>query len=125
MKDPTPIALFNRAEPAHIVAARLRDTCFQALAVDTSRDEYWNVAGRTPHGQFKVMVPLLQAERAMSWLREFDAAERLLSAALRCPQCGSTRVEYPHASVRQARELFEISEHPDEHDSHCARCNGV
>ena len=35
MKEPTPIASFDRADPAHILAARLRETCFQASVVDT------------------------------------------------------------------------------------------
>jgi hypothetical protein len=125
MKDPTPIASFDRPEPAEIVAARLRDTCFQALVLDTSGESYWSTAGLKVRGQYKVMVPLVQAERAVSWLREFDAAEKLLAAALRCPQCGSTRVEYPQRALRQSRQLFEVTAPLDENDSQCSRCNGV
>jgi hypothetical protein len=123
MKEPTSIASFDRAEPAQVVAARLRETCFQAAVVDTSGEEFWSLCGLRPRGHFKVMVPLQQAERAMSWLREFDAADQLLATAVRCPQCGSTRVEYPQLSQRQP--LFPAGSDVGEHDYHCERCNRV
>jgi len=125
MKEPTPIASFDRAEPAQIVAGRLRETCFLAAVVDTSGEEFWRARGLRPRGHFKVVVPRAQAERAMSWLREFDAAEQLLSSAVRCPDCGSTRVEYPQAAQRQASTLFLDGSIAPEHDYHCERCNRV
>jgi DNA-directed RNA polymerase subunit RPC12/RpoP len=61
----------------------------------------------------------------MSWLREFDAAERLLAEAVRCPSCGSTRVEYPQASQRLTPALLPGWSDLAEHDYHCERCNRV
>jgi len=125
MKEPTAIASFDSADPAQIVAGRLRDTCFQAAVVDTSGDELWVRLGLQPRGQFKVMVPLVQAERALSWLREFDASEQLLAAAVRCPECGSTRVEFPGEAQHQLGELFTVPSDPLHHDYLCRRCKLV
>jgi len=122
MKIPTPIASFDRAEPAEIVASRLRDTCFEAAVQDTSGEEFWTLYGLQPKGHFKVIVPLVQSERALSWLREFDAAEQLLATALRCPGCGSTRVEFPQLSHGEPSGIFPPVMDSSDHDYHCGRC---
>jgi hypothetical protein len=122
MKDPTPIASFDHAEPAEIVALRLRDACFHAVVVDTSGEEFWTLCGIQPRGHHQVVVPLAQSERGLSWLREFDAAEQLLARAVRCPHCGSTRVEIPQRVGRQTGELFVTGIDSSDHDFHCGKC---
>ena len=92
MKNPTNIASFEEADPAGILARKLRDAGFNARvhvdlksrAMGRETNHVWDIR--------QVMVPAIQAVRALSWCREFDAAEACLSNALRCPDCGSLRI---------------------------------
>jgi hypothetical protein len=92
MKNPTLVASFDSEDPAVIVARKLRDAGFNARVKIDGRIQSAVDDLLVPLRTFRVLVPAVQAARAMSWCREFDAAEALLSHALRCPECGSLRV---------------------------------
>jgi hypothetical protein len=92
MKNPTAIASFEAEEFAEKVAHKLRDAGFDArVRAGSPLAAHVDDAGELA-GIYHVVVPAVQTARASSWCREFDAAESLLSSALRCPNCGSTRV---------------------------------
>jgi len=89
MKNPTAIASFESEAFAAPVARKLCDAGFDARVrgslPSTAKSGLWP-------GVHHVIVPAMQTARALSWCREFDAAESLLAQAIRCPGCGSTRV---------------------------------
>jgi uncharacterized protein with PIN domain len=92
MKNPTAIASFEMEDSAEPVARKLRDAGFDARVRGESRSRLTSRDVGKESAIYRVVVPAIQTVRAMSWCREFDAAESLLSHALRCPVCGSTRV---------------------------------
>ena len=83
MKNPTSIAAFEKVEPAGLVASRLREAGFDAKVRSEAHAPMENSA-RPREEMHRVLVPAEQSVRALSWCREFDAAEGLLSDALRC-----------------------------------------
>jgi uncharacterized protein with PIN domain len=92
MKNPTAIASFESEDSAGLVARKLRYAGFDARVRGESHTEDAIHEVGHLHAVYRVIVPSMQTARALSWCREFDAAESLLSQALRCPNCGSTRV---------------------------------
>jgi uncharacterized protein with PIN domain len=104
MKNPTAIASFESEECAARVARKLRYAGFDARVRSEPPSEPASEEVGQVLGLYRVIVPAIQTARALSWCREFDAAEALLSQALRCPQCGSTRVT---GHLRKENELNE------------------
>jgi formate dehydrogenase maturation protein FdhE len=92
MKNPIAIASFEMEESAARVARKLRDAGFDTRVRPESPSKLTSRDTGEEVSIYRVVVPAFQTARAMSWCREFDAAESLLSHALRCPVCGSTRV---------------------------------
>src|SRR4030095_13554560 len=92
MKTPTAIASFEVEDFAERVARKLRDAGFDSRVRAGSPSRLTSREVGEEFAIYRVVVPAIQTARAMSWCREFDAAESLLSHALRCPVCGSTRV---------------------------------
>lgn len=94
MKNPTAIASFESEDAAGRVARKLRDAGFDARVRGDSHNGLTSQGSGNGNGSgiYRVIVPAIHTARALSWCREFDAAESLLSQALRCPSCGSTRV---------------------------------
>jgi hypothetical protein len=92
MKNPTAIASFEIADSAEQVARKLRDAGFDARVRGSAHFGSGTHCVTKTAGISRVVVPAVQTVRALSWCREFDAAESLLSDAWRCPECGSTRV---------------------------------
>jgi hypothetical protein len=93
MKNPTSIATFQSASAARMVVRRLRDAGFEVAARSAGTSDAPLDTGTSGVFIHRVVVPFVEAARALSWCREFDAAEGLLSHAIRCPKCGSLRVE--------------------------------
>ena len=48
-----------------------------------------------PHANAKVMVDENEFEAAQKLLMEWEATDPDVGSAVRCPQCGSPRIEYP------------------------------
>ncbi len=94
------IASFNEREPADVLTDRLRAAGFNADVFDESAAQKWLLLNLTPRAHMRVRVPKDDGERAMQQLREWDAADGAMKDAVRCPQCGSSRIEYPQFSRR-------------------------
>jgi hypothetical protein len=100
MKNPTNVASFERMEPAGSLAKKLRDAGFNArVRGEVPLPQRHGAVATNVGGVFHVAVPSSEAVRAMSWCREFDAADALLSQAFRCPHCGSLRIAPAGSSV--------------------------
>jgi rubredoxin len=94
------IATFNDREPADRLTTRLRAAGFNADVFDESSAQKWLLLNLKPRAHMRVRVPKDDGERAMQQLRDWDAADGALKDAVRCPQCGSSRIEYPQFSRR-------------------------
>lgn len=93
------IAVFNERDPAENLANRLRETGYEAEVFDESIEQKWHLMQIRPRGHMRVRVPETQRERALQQLQQWSN-EGLLAGAVRCPECGSTQVEYPQFSRR-------------------------
>ncbi|MDB6020864.1 MAG: hypothetical protein JWQ04_721 [Pedosphaera sp.] len=88
------IATFNTPAQAEPLKRRLEEAHFHAEMRDESRMErLWFVAH--PLAGIRVKVPSSEYENARQLLRVWDTETGILREAVRCPECGSSRVEYP------------------------------
>jgi hypothetical protein len=94
------IVSFNEREPADKLATRLRDAGFQAEVRDESQEQKWKLFNLYPRAHIQVLVPEAECDRALGQITDWDRADGALRQAQRCPECGSTRVEYPQFSRR-------------------------
>ena len=88
------VALFGNRAKAEPVQQRLVARGFEAEIHDELRlEKLWFIP---KHGAgVRVEVPAKDYERACQILLELDAKDGLLSEAIRCPECKSSRVDYP------------------------------
>ena len=94
------IVSFNDLPPAESLSTRLRDAGFHAEVRDDSGEQKWQLFNLHPRAHIHVTVPETEADAAIAAARRWDASDSLLSLAVRCPECGSMRVEYPQFSRR-------------------------
>ena len=88
------VATFNEKEKAQAVRQRLEAVGIPAEVYDESKvQKYWfmseHLAGE------KVRVEEEDFERAREILQGLDTQEHVLDCAVKCPECGSSRIEYP------------------------------
>ncbi len=100
MEQNLTIATFNEKAPADALASRLREAGFSADVFDESAAQKWLLLNLTPRAHMRVRVQKEEAERALTTLKEWDAADGAMRDAVRCPQCKSSRIEYPQFSRR-------------------------
>jgi hypothetical protein len=90
----TPVAHFNTRSHAEPLQKRLAEAGCQAEIHDELwLEKLWFVS--RPVAGARIEVPVQQFERAHRLLLEWDAAERALRDAIRCPECKSLNVDYP------------------------------
>lgn len=88
------IALFPNRSKAEPIQQRLCQAGFDSeVHDDLSLERLWFVL--QPEAGARIEVPADQFERAEQFLLDWDAAEGALREAIRCPECGSLRVDYP------------------------------
>jgi len=91
------LALFSSRAGAEQLCSRLRGNGIPAEVHEELRlEKLWFV----PKGAAgaRLEVPTDQFERAENLLLHWDAAEGALREAIRCPECGSLRVDYPQVT---------------------------
>src|SRR6185369_16082534 len=89
------IATFNSLEPAEALKHRLEQAGIHAVVHDESKlQRYWFMSARL--AAQKVEVDRHDLEAVKKLLAEWNAYENPLKDAVCCPECGSSRVEYPH-----------------------------
>jgi len=120
------IATFN--DPAK--AKQLKQRFQQAgLHADTHNERYLQGVAfmSKPQANAKVMVEDKDFERAQSLMVEWETSDPDIAAAvIRCPQCGSSRIEYPQMTRKAltpalASVLFALKVFPKEF--YCEDCH--
>ena len=94
------VATFNEREPADQVAARLRESGINAEVYDESHEQKWKLFNLHPRAHMRVRVHSTEEERAHAVLTEAQSVEPALALAVKCPECGSSRIEFPQFSRR-------------------------
>jgi hypothetical protein len=125
MPEPISIVSFNERPPAENLAARLREAGFEAEVYDESLAQTWQLFQIDPHAHMRVRVIEDQSDGALRQLQEWDATDGALAGAVRCPECRSTRVEYPQFSRRTllgALPAIAASAGMIEKDYYCEAC---
>jgi hypothetical protein len=95
MKTTTiPVATFNDVEPAQQVLQRLQQVGLPAILDDESKLERFGFM--TPAlAAIHIEVPTENYLDARRVIDELDRSEDLLKSAVRCPECRSSRIEFP------------------------------
>ena len=89
------IATFNEPAQAKKLKARFNEA---GLPADIHNEAPLQQIGfmSKPQANAKVLVEDKDFERAQSLMVEWEATDPIIAAAvIRCPQCGSSRIEYP------------------------------
>lgn len=94
------VATFNERDPADQVATRLRQAGFSAEVYDESHEQKWKLFNLHPRAHMRVRVHSGEEERAQAFLAEIERDEPALAQAVKCPECGSSRIEFPQFSRR-------------------------
>jgi len=120
---PVTVATFSEREKAEPVRQRLEQEGIHAAVHDESRlQRFWFLA--EPVAGIHVAVDRKDWDHARHLLQRLDKTEHVLRNAVRCPQCNSSRVEYPQFTrkfftpyiVGMVSELFEK-------DFYCEDCH--
>src|SRR5207249_136253 len=83
---------FNEPSQAEPLKQKLEKTGIYAEVCDESKYEwFWFVT--KPIAGIRLKVHKKDFEKARQYLREWDGAEGVLRDAVRCPQCGDSRIE--------------------------------
>lgn len=86
--------MFNSRTSAEPLQKRLVEAGVGAEIHDELRlEKFWFVS--RPETGIRIEVPADQYERAYELLIQWDKQEGALREGIRCPECGSLRVEYP------------------------------
>ena len=99
MEQHITVATFNEREPAETIAARLREAGLSAEVYDESSEQKWKLFNLKPRAHLRVRVQMSEEAVALEYLRQWAGDDALLSA-VHCPECGSSRVEFPQFSRR-------------------------
>jgi predicted RNA-binding Zn-ribbon protein involved in translation (DUF1610 family) len=94
------VATFNEREPADQVAARLREAGLAAEVYDESHEQKWKLFNLHPRAHMRVRVHSAEENRAHALLDEWQHTEPALGASVKCPECGSSKIEFPQFSRR-------------------------
>lgn len=98
MTDHLSIASFDEFPLAEGLAARLSKEGFHATAESDAEEQFWRLYNLHPRAHCHVCVPMAHVEAALAKLAELDVTEGVLEGAVRCPDCGSSRIEFPQFS---------------------------
>jgi hypothetical protein len=86
------VATYNRVEDAEILKSRLEAAGFRAMIWNESKlQRFWFMTHA--EAAVKVQVDCDQFESARTWMKQQGI--EILANAIRCPECGCSRVEYP------------------------------
>lgn len=100
------VATFNDEESADALRLRFDQSGIPAQLFDEGLTQrlWWLVP--EPRAHMRVRVEKENAERAMALMAEWEKSDDVLRNAIRCPECGSSRLEYPQYSRRTLMTAF-------------------
>ncbi len=94
---PITVLTFNEVEHAQPLKERLEQAGIPAQIHDDRKlEKYYFMS--PPLACIRVRVDRSQWQRARELLQEWDHKEHLLEHAIHCPECGSSRVQFPQFS---------------------------
>jgi hypothetical protein len=99
MEQTLTVATYNESAPAETLKDRLIEAGFHADLQDDSGAQAIFFLNRHPRAHMHVNVRKEEYEQAKTMAKQMEA-DGTLGPAVRCPQCGSSRVEYPQWSRR-------------------------
>lgn len=94
------VATFNERDPADQIAARFREAGIDAEVYDESHEQKWKLFNLNPRAHMRVRVHTTSEEHALALIAEWKHTEPALERAVHCPECGSSRIEFPQFSRR-------------------------
>ena len=94
MEQVITVATFNERPPAETLKDRLIASGLHAEVMDDSGAQAAFFVGSHPKAHMHVRVHKEEIDRAEQLLKDWEP-EGVMSEAVRCPQCGSSRIEYP------------------------------
>src|SRR4051812_35135150 len=97
------VATFNEREPADRIAALLKEAGLDAEVYDESHEQKWKLFNLHPRAHMRVRVHSTEEEKAHAVLSEAAGTEPALALAVKSPECGSSRIEFPQFSRRTLR----------------------
>lgn len=99
------VATFNDHAPAAALCHRLDEAGIPAQVFDESTTQrIWFLT--KPKANQRVRVDKDNELRAEELIKEWDKQDGVLREAVCCPECGSSRIEYPQYSRRTAMTFF-------------------
>jgi predicted RNA-binding Zn-ribbon protein involved in translation (DUF1610 family) len=104
MEQTLTVATFNDAPPAEALKERLIEDGFHAELMDDAGAQRIFLLSPHPRANMHVRVRKEEFDSARQRVREWDK-DGMLDEAVRCPQCGSSRIEYPQFSRRTAESM--------------------
>jgi rubredoxin len=119
------VATFNSDPPAQALRKRLEQAGLKTCVVNEERlQRLWFLS--RPFASVHVRVPTEDADAAASLVTKWDAEDGVLREAIRCPECGSSRVEYPQMTryfilptiINHVMTMFGILPH----ECYCRNC---
>lgn len=119
------LASFNETDKAEAVKNRLEQAGIHAEVYDESKlQKFWFMS--EPLAGKKIRVDERDFDRAKEVLDALDAKDDILHYAVRCPDCGSPRIEYPAATRKfigpTLVEIFATSTHIVDKEFYCENC---
>lgn len=101
------IATYEARDKAEALSHRLNAVGIPSIIYDESMVQriWWFTE---PRAAVHVRVLKEDADRAIGLMKEWaaDPHDHVLDAAFRCPECGSTRVEYPQITRKTLQSFF-------------------
>ncbi|MEI9894941.1 MAG: hypothetical protein WDN28_13905 [Chthoniobacter sp.] len=94
------VATFNERDPADHIATRLREAGLNAEVYDESHEQKWKLFNLHPRAHMRVRVHSTEESHAHALLDEWQGGDPALGQAIKCPECGSSRIEFPQFSRR-------------------------
>lgn len=94
MKEMITVATFNERDKAEALQQRLKQAGLEAEFDDESAIQRARLFALVPMAHMRVQVPKLEVAPAKKLLAEWEPTGALLGA-VRCPDCSSSRVQYP------------------------------
>ena len=132
MSEPISIATFDTLPPAETLVHVLTEKGLEAGVHNETSDQTMRFFAGTHHAQFRVQVPPAQMTAALEVVANLQplapekAKEDPAKLVIRCPDCGSTRVEFPQFSrntIVGALPALAASVGLVEQDFYCQACH--
>jgi predicted RNA-binding Zn-ribbon protein involved in translation (DUF1610 family) len=94
------LATFNELDKAEPLKEKFKAAgVWSEIYDESTAQKTWFLTG-TPKAHIRLRVKKEDMENAEKLLKEWDGTDAVLKDAVRCPECGSSRIEYPQFSRR-------------------------